>query len=318
MYDLIIVGSGPAGIYAGYLANIHNLKALIVESSTEVGGQMLLFKDKPVYDMPGQVNVDGNNILEKLKEQLKETTTKINLNEKIQKVSGKFPSFILKTNKDEYRTKCIIYATGGGLFEPIKLGFSEEDKFRNIHYSVEDFRKYLNKDIIIFGGGDSAVDWAHFFKDKANSVTLVHRRDRFRASEKLLLELKNKIMILTPYKFCNASYGNEYTTVELTNIKTGEKRNINCNEILVFFGQRKIIEKETNHNLVMHENNFIVNTNMETSEKGIFAIGNVAFYDGKVKMLVTAFGEAATAIGSVVNLVFPGKKMSYYVKKKDN
>lgn len=317
MFDLIIVGSGPAGLYAGYLAKMHNLKFKLIEASKEVGGQMVLFKDKPVYDMPGQNNVDGKEVLSSLLEQFKKTNEKIFLNERLIDITGQHPKFIVKTSRNTFQSKCIIIATGGGVFEPIKLGLKNEDNFENIRYSVENIDNYKNKKLVVFGGGDSAIDWSHFFKDICKEVILVHRREQFRAQEYLLEQLKKSIKILTPYKIKEIINDNKFTKVQLINIKTKQITNVKCDEILVFFGQKKIINKEDSYGINMKKTSFIVKSNMETSREGIFAIGNVASYEGKISVLATALGEAATAIGSVVSKVYPGKKMTY-VKKKEN
>lgn len=311
MYDLIVVGSGPSGLYSSYLAKMHNLKVKIIEASSEIGGQMLLFKDKPVYDMPGQSNVKGKDVLNSFLKQLNDSQIKVSTNERLLKFTGTFMNFKVYTNKNVYKSKCIIFSTGGGMFEPIKLTIKNEDKFQNIHYFVSDANFYKNKKIVVFGGGDSAVDWAHFFMNQGNNVTLVHRRNQFRGQESLVEDLKRKINILTPYKIKNA-YGEKFVNeIELINIKTRELKRIKCEEVLVFFGQKKTILKDDFELLEKKERKVIVRPNMETNIEGIYAIGNVATYFGKVDTIAAAIGESATAVGSVVNKIFPGKKMSY-------
>lgn len=318
MFDLVIIGSGPAGIYAGYLAKMHNLKFKLIESSSEIGGQMLLFKDKPVYDMPGQNNVNGKKVLKSLISQFDLTNEKINLNEKLIDIKGGFPSFVVQTSLNKYKTKCIIMATGGGLFEPNKLGIENENLYENISYSVESVNKYKNKNLIIFGGGDSAIDWAHFLKNICKEVVLVHRREQFRAQEKLINDLRETIKIYTPFKLINVKKSDKYTRVEIQNVKSNEIKIIECDEILVFYGQKKTLNRENSFDINMNQTSYIVKSNMETNKDGIFAIGNVAGYDGKINVLATALGEAATAIGSVVYKVYPGKKMSYIKNKIDS
>ena len=318
MYDIIIIGSGPAGIYSSYLGKIHNLKTKILESSYEIGGQMNLYKDKPVYDMPGFVNANGKDILSSILKQHKTIEDEISFNENVIEIKGEFPEFTVITNSSIYKSKCIILSTGGGTFTPVKLGLENELKFSNIRYRVDNVNDFYDKKLIIFGGGDSAVDWAHFFHDKVKELILVHRREKFRAQEMLLSELKKKIKILTPYKI-NKIYGDDKVNeVSLINIKNNENILLKIDEILVFFGQNKRINKDNLFNIDMKENYYIVKSDMETSRNGIYAIGNASIYKGKINMLSVCFGESATAVGSVVAKIFPGKKMTYVKQLKEN
>ena len=148
-------------------------------------------------------------------------------------------------------------------------------------------------------------------KKICKEVFLVHRRENFRAQEYLLNELKSSIKILTPYKLKEIKKDSNTTNIKLINTKTKKVLSIDIDEILVFYGQKKTISKENTYGIDMNQGSYVVKSNMETSREGIFAIGNVAFYEGKINVLATALGEASTAIGSVVYKVYPGKKMTY-------
>ena len=321
MYDVIIVGAGPVGLYTSYLSHLQNLKVKIIEASNVNGGQMLLFKDKPIYDLPAHLNVTGKDILSYLRKQLEISQIDINYEEKFVDFEGEYPVFNVRTNLNNYRTRTIIFSSGGGVFEPIKLGVHNEGQFSNLSYKVEDAYNYRDKNILIFGGGDSAVDWAHFFMNKSKKVTLIHRRDIFRSQEKLLTELKNSIYVLTPYKVHELIGIDKVEKIVLKHTKRDEYKELDCDNVFVFFGHKKTIDKNLNTKVDQNINGFKVKSNMETSVEGIFAIGNVANYEGKLNMLVTGFGESATAVGSVVFKIYNGKKMSYYIKtskdKKD-
>ena len=314
MIDLLIIGSGPTGLYSAFLGYMHKLNVVIIDASNTYGGQMLLYKDKPVYDMPGHLNVNGKKVLESIYDQFCLTGIKIKFNEKVTEVKGDFPKFIVKTTNNEYIAKTIIFASGGGHFEPIKMGLSDEEKYNNINYSVDNAEKYKNKDVIIFGGGDSAVDWAHYLMNKTKKTYLVHRRDVFRSQEKLLDEIRENVHVLTPYKPKQLFGSTEVKKILIENVKTKKSLSLEVDEVLVFFGQKKTVNKEEDFHLKKEGKMFKVNSNMETNRTGIFAVGNVAFYEGKINMLSVGFGEAATAVGSVVYKVFPGKKMTYIIK----
>ena len=317
-FDLIVIGSGPTGLYAGYLGSLQNLNVLILEASQDLGGQMKLFKDKPVYDLPGHININGFDIMNALSKQVKKKNITIKFNEEVVKITGKFNEFKIITNRNNFYSKTIIVATGGGLFKPAPLGIKFEENFNNISYHIEDVKKYLGKKLVIFGGGDTAIDWAHFFINNNSKVSLIHRRDQFRGNESMIEEIKDKANVYSSYILSSVFGNKKINKILITNKKTKEQVTIDCDEVLVFYGQQKV--KNDNKIFKMNQDlgGFIVESNMETSTKGIFAIGNVASYKGKVKIMSTGLGEAATAIGSIVEYIYPGKKMTYYTKKKDS
>lgn len=318
IFDLIVVGSGPAGLYASYLGSLQNLNILILEASQDLGGQMKLFKDKPVYDLPGHININGLEIMNSLSKQVESKNILIKYNEEVIKIDGKINDFRITTTKNIFQTKTIILATGGGLFKPTPLGIKDEKKYNNISYFIEDAKKYIEKKLVIFGGGDTALDWAHFFSFRKSKVSLIHRRDRFRGQELLIEEMKDKVNIYSSFILSEVFGNNKINEILITNKKTKEQVRIECDEVLVFYGQQKIKKDNDIFKINQDLKGFIVESNMETSKKGIFAIGNVASYKGKVKIMSTGLGEAATAIGSVVEYIYPGKKMTYYTKKKDS
>ena len=146
MFDLILVGAGPSGIYASYLAQLHNLNVLILEASPDIGGQMKLFLDKPVFDMPGHLNIVGKNIMNLLSKQLYlNKTVNIFYEEEVIEIKGEVKNFIVKTKKNLYNAKTIIIATGGGAFKPMPLGFKNESSYKNIIHKIIDSKKYIGK-----------------------------------------------------------------------------------------------------------------------------------------------------------------------------
>lgn len=317
IYDVIIIGAGPTGMYSSYLAHLHNLKVILLETSIDHGGQMKLFLDKPVYDLPGHLDINGKKIMNLIHKQFNiHDNAEVVYEDEVNEILGTQNAFEVITSKKKYYSKTVIIASGGGEFKPKPLGIPNEDKYKNIIYSIKDANKYINQKLLILGGGDTAIDWAHFYKDKSN-VTLVHRRERFRGQENLLDDMKNSIRLMTPYKVKEIIGRERIEKVILQNVKTKEIKETYCDIVMVFYGQQKTSNKKT-FNLKFDKEGYFVKSNMETTRSGIFAIGNVANYKGKVKTMITGFGEAATAVGSVLNIVRPGKKMSYYVKKKEN
>ena len=316
--DVIIVGSGPIGMYASYLASLHNLKVLILEASIDYGGQTKLFLDKPVYDLPGHIDIDGKKIMNLIYKQFNmNNDSKVIYENKVIEIKGNINNFEVITSKAKYKSRTVIIASGGGSFKPTPLGIKNENDFENIIYTIKDAKKYMNRKIVILGGGDTAVDWAHFYKN-ISDVTLVHRRETFRGQENLLNDLKKVVNIMIPYKVKEVYGRTKIEKVILENVKTKEIKEITCEVLMVFFGQQKIVNKNSSFELEHDKDGYFVKSNMETTRLGIFAIGNDANYEGKVKTMITGFGEAATAVGSVLSIIRPGRKMSYYVKKKEN
>ena len=319
IYDLIIIGSGPSGLYAGYLGRLHNLDILILESSNDYGGQLNLFLDKPIYDLPGLTNINGSYLKTKLKKQLDSKGKKyISLNQKVIKIEGDVGSFIVKTKSKSFETRTIIIADGGGVFEPVRLPIENEEKYDNIFYSIKNSKKFIEKKLLIFGGGDSALDWSNYFSKMGSEVSLIHRREKFRGQEKSLEEIKNKVKIYAPYKIDKIIHENDKYFAYISNLRSNETQKLNYDFALVFYGQKKILVNKDDFAVDYNTQGYKVESNMQTSRKGIFSIGNISNYKGKIKLLITGFGEAATAIGSVIEILKPGKKLSYYVKKKED
>ena len=228
-------------MYAGYLANLHNLKVLILEASIDQGGQMKLFLDKPVYDMPGHLNIDGRKIMNLIFKQLKNNpNTTIYYDSEVKEIKGSIGNFNVVTSSKIFDSKTVIIASGGGLFKPIKLGIKDEEKYKNIKYSISDSKKYLDKKILILGGGDTSIDWTHYYFKRKTDVVLIHRRNTFRGQEKLLDEMRDKIKIYTPFKVKEIIGKKNVDVLKIENVKNKEVKEINCDFVFVFLDSKKL------------------------------------------------------------------------------
>ena len=205
--DVVIIGAGPVGLFAVHQLGIKGLKSVVIDNLDKAGGQCIeLYPDKPIYDIPAVPECSGKSLTENLLEQIKPFGSNLHLNERVQEISKKDNFWIVKTNRDKtFLTPNIIIAGGVGSFEPRKLPLKELIKFegKSVFYSIIDKTKFKNKKISIFGGGDSALDWALEFS-KYSQVTLIHRRDEFKGAPHTLEELKKlksngKIIIKTPF-----------------------------------------------------------------------------------------------------------------------
>jgi len=313
MYDLIIIGAGPAGLYAATCAAMNKINAVLIESSLEIGGQLTLYKEKAVYDMPAFYKINAGELLEKLYEQQAEYQDLVPLQLNTQAIDLKedLDGFTLLTNHGELKAKTILLANGGGMFQAKRLELPETSHLKNIYYHVKSPDLFKDKEVVILGGGDSAVDWALSLNDIAKKVTLVHRRNDFRAHQLNVDQIKATGNVMTPFVPAAIEGTDHVEAIVLKNTETNELVTIKADALLVFYGVSPVKGKVDQWQVEIRENAISVGPSMETSRKGVFAVGNSVFYDGKLRMIVTALGEAATAIGSITTLLYPERTKSY-------
>ena len=301
--DVVIIGAGPVGLFAVHQLGIKGLKSEVIDNLDKAGGQCIeLYPDKPIYDIPAVPECSGKSLTDNLLEQIKPFGSKIHLNERVQEINEDKGLWTLKTsNNKTFTTPNIIIAGGVGSFEPRKLPLKELTKFegKSVFYSVTDKTLFKNKKISIFGGGDSALDWALEFS-KYSKVTLIHRRNEFRGAPHTLKELEKlkaegKITIKTPFQIDTVNEGKE---IKFINIKNDDEKTekIETDIILGFFGLIMQLGPIAEWGLNMDKKTIKVNTeNFQTNKPGIFAIGDICSYPGKLKLILSGFHEAALA-----------------------
>jgi len=311
MYELVIVGAGPAGLYAATCAAMNELKAVVIESSSEFGGQLTLYKDKAVYDMPGFSKINAGDLVKSFYDQYKnyEKEVPILLNTQAIDVIHYDDFFEIKTNQGILQTKTILLANGGGMFQPKRL--EQGDDLEGIFYVIDNLKAFENKDVVVLGGGDSAVDWALTLEGIAKSITLIHRRDEFRAHQRNVDLLKQKHHVLTPYTVYEIKGEKKIEGLVIEHTVTKELVEIKTDALLVFYGVNPVKNKVDVWNVRVKDNSIVVAQNMVTSREGIYAVGNSITYEGKLKMIVTALGEAATAIGAITKFLYPERTKTY-------
>lgn len=312
IYDITIVGGGPVGLFTAFYAGLRGVSVKIIESLSELGGQpAILYPEKYVYDIPAFPAIKAKDLVKNLLEQLerfKDNTT-ICLKEEVQSFSKSDDIFTIQTNKQTHFSRSIILTCGNGAFAPRKLGLLNEDNYSNtnLFYNVSDLDQFSGKDVVICGGGDSAVDWALHLEKIAKSVTIVHRRDTFRAHEySVSLLEQSSIKILTPYVPI-ALEGNETYCQSLTlqKVKTNENLTLPLDSLIVSFGFSNSNKFLKTWGLDYKRSSILVNHLMQTSQEGIFAIGDAADYEGKVDLIATGFGEAPLAISQAIHYIYP-------------
>ena len=309
MEDIMIIGSGPIGLYASTLAALHGLKGILMEGLPAVGGQLTaLYPEKEIVDLPGFSSIAAKNFIDELVNQQKnqKNAIPVHLNEKAESFQKTESGFILKTDKGEYETKTLLFTTGMGVFSPRKIGLEGEDSFENIIYSVKDTHALRGKKVVILGGGDSAVDWAVALSECA-SVSIVHRREEFRAQSASVLRMEQRgVTVLKPYRI--VSLNGKENRLESITIEDGNN-NVKQLPLDILFVNYGMIASPTSFPMETSMNSFKVDTFCMTSEENIFAIGNACFYPGKVKNITSGLGEAVTAITRIDQIVHPGKNI---------
>jgi len=301
--DAIIIGAGPTGMFAAHQLGIIGLKCEIIDNLDRAGGQCIeLYPDKPIYDIPAIPECTGEELTNSLLKQIEPFKANFHLGQRVDEIKQENNLWILKTNKGNiFSAPNIIIAGGVGSFEPRKLTIKEAEKFEGsqIFYSVTNKDLFQNKKISIFGGGDSALDWA-LELSKKNEITLIHRRTEFRGAAHTLSEIKQKekdgkILVKTPYNLKSIEGDKTMTGIKIEN-EDGSLEKINADYILSFFGLIMKLGPIAEWGLNIDKKTIPVNTEtFETNKKGIFAIGDICTYPGKLKLILSGFHEGALA-----------------------
>jgi thioredoxin reductase (NADPH) len=317
--DTLIIGAGPVGLFCVHQLGIIGLKCEVVDNLDKIGGQCIeLYPDKPIYDIPAVPECTGEELTNNLVEQIKAFNTKFHLNERVEEIKKVKKKWITKTNKGtEFETSSIIIAAGVGSFEPRKFSTKEIDKFvgKEILYSIRDKTVFKDKTVCIFGGGDSALDWAIELSN-TSKVILVHRRDDFRGMQASIdkanqLKEEGKIEIYTKYQL-DSVQGKE--KVESINIKHDDEsiKEIKTDYVLGFFGLIMQLGPIAEWGLDLDKKTIPVNTeSFETNKEGIFAIGDICSYPGKLKLILSGFHEGALAARGCFKYAKPDEKYRF-------
>jgi len=317
--DTIIIGAGPVGLFAVHQLGIKGLKSVVIDNLDKPGGQCIeLYPDKPIYDIPAVPECTGEELTKKLLEQIKPFETKFFLNERVEEVKKDKKNWIIKTNKNnEFEAPNIIIAGGVGSFEPRKLSVKEAEKYedKSLFYAIRDKAKFKNKTISIFGGGDSALDWA-LELSKFSRITLIHRRNEFRGAIHTLSEIKKlesegKISVKTPCQLVSIEGDKQLKSISIK-FDDGKVENIKTDIILSFFGLVMKLGPIAEWGLSMNKKTIDVNSeNFETNKKGIFAVGDICNYPGKLKLILSGFHEVALASVECFKRARPNEKYRF-------
>ena len=317
--DAIIIGAGPVGLFAVHQLGIKGLEAIVIDNLDKAGGQCIeLYPDKPIYDIPAVPECTGEELTKRLLEQIKPFKSQIFLNERVNEVREENDKWIVKTsNENEFIAPNIIIAGGVGSFEPRKLPLKDAENLegKSVFYSVKKKEEFKNKNIAIFGGGDSALDWA-LELSKFSKITLIHRRNEFRGAQHTLLEIKKlekekKLFIKTPCQIESINSNKDLKSI-MIKFDDGKIEKIQTDVVLGFFGLIMKLGPIADWGLNMNKKTIEVNPeNFETNKKGIFAVGDICNYPGKLKLILSGFHEVALASVECFKRARPNEKYRF-------
>lgn len=315
VFDVTIIGGGPTGLFSAFYAGMRELKTKIIETLPVLGGQVeILYPEKNIFDVGAFPYIKGADLINQLEKQLEPFQPTIHLDESVLEIHrNEDDIFELQTTNGIHYTRAILVTTGQGSFEPRKLTFDYPTQYEesNLHYYVKDLETYRDKIVAIAGGGDSAVDWALTLEPFAKKVILVHRRDKFRAHEASVSYLRNSsIEIMTPYIPVELLGDEEkIEEIRLQKRRQDDYLSLPVDYFIVNFGFVSENKQLSKWGLENVHNSIVVNQKMETNIPGIYAAGDVSTFDGKVKLIATGFGEAPTAINSMIQYLNPGQRI---------
>ena len=317
--DALIIGAGPTGLFTAHQLKLIGLDCEVVDNLDKIGGQCIeLYPDKPIYDIPAVPECTGEELTNNLINQLKPFDIKFHLGERVDEVKKDNDSWIVKTNNGKsFSTPNVIIAGGVGSFEPRKFPPKEYEKFENksLFYSVQDKKVFEGKTVSIFGGGDSALDWAVELS-KIATVNLVHRRDEFRGAQATLNKVKEltstgKINLLTKNQLVSVNGSNKIESIDIKN-DDGETKNLKTDYVLGFFGLIMQLGPIANWGLNIDKKTIAVDTEkFETNQKGIYAVGDICTYPGKLRLILSGFHEGALAARACFKLARPNEKYRF-------
>lgn len=313
--DLIVIGGGPVGLFTCFYGGMRKASVKLIESMPQLGGQLsALYPEKFIYDVAGFPKVTAQDLVERLIQQMMTFPIQIHLEEKVLRVEKqKERDFVVETDRELHHAKSIVLTGGAGAFQPRKLELPEAERFegRNLHYFISDFQRFRGKKVLISGGGDTAVDWALMLEPVAEKVTLVHRRDKFRAHEYSIEKLRNSSVEIKVFREITGILGQEQAEfVNLCNTISGEMEQIPIDEMIVNYGFVSSLGPISEWGLDIEKGAIPVDTRMQTNIEGFFAAGDIVRYPGKVKLIASGFGEAPTAINNAMVYINPSANLS--------
>jgi thioredoxin reductase (NADPH) len=317
--DITIIGGGPTGLFAAFYTGMRGATAQIVDALPQLGGQLTaLYPEKYIFDVGGFSKILAKDLVNALVEQAAQFNFKSHLNQNVTALERSGDHFVLVTETDRFPTRAIVIAAGIGAFSPRRLPQSCAEPWygRGIFDRVNNPEEFRGQRIVIIGGGDSAFDWAQQLRDRAEAVTLVHRSDKYRAHGATIADVQaaasaGRTTLLPFHELHDVlSRDDRLTGVTLRDVKAKTTRDVEADAVLPMLGFHSDIGALAEWGLNCENEEIVVNSLLETGRPGIYAAGDITTYPGKLKLIATGFGEAATAVNQAVHLIYPEKKVN--------
>ena len=317
--DALIIGAGPTGLFTAHQLKLIGLNCEVVDNLDKIGGQCIeLYPDKPIYDIPAIPECTGEELTNNLLNQLKPFDIKFHLNDRVDEVKKDNDKWLIKTsNGKTFLTPNVIIAGGVGSFEPRKFSPKECERFENksLLYSIKDKKIFKGKTVTIFGGGDSALDWS-IELSKDSKINLIHRRDEFRGAQATVNKIHElvkvgKINLYTKYQMSSVNGSDKLESIVIKHDE-GEAKILETDYVLGFFGLIMQLGPIANWGLNLDKKTIQVDTEkFETNQKGIYAVGDICTYPGKLKLILSGFHEGALAARACFKLARPNEKYRF-------
>lgn len=315
-YDITIIGGGPSGLFAAFYSGLRDTRTKIIDSLPQLGGQLAaLYPDKYIYDIPGFPKVLARELVDRQVEQAMQFSPAVCLNEKVTGLTHRDDDLIeLRTKPGNvHLSRAVIIAAGVGAFVPRTLDIPDLERMegKGVYYFVQNLEAFRGQRVLVVGGGDSALDWAHSLLGIANEVTLIHRRGKFRAHEQAVKEVLISACNVLPCYELKALYGDE--RVEAATIfdnRSGEETTLDVDAVVLGLGFLANLGPIKEWGLEIVRNSIVVDNSMTTNLPGVYAVGDITTYDGKLKLIATATAEAAIAVNYAKNYIDPKAKVS--------
>jgi thioredoxin reductase len=309
MLDMLVVGAGPAGLYAAYYAGFRGMAVGVMDSLPELGGQVTaLYPEKLIFDVAGLPAIKGQDLVDALAQQAATAHPTYFLGQRAEHLTTMEDHVVVVTHRGEaVATKTVLITGGMGVFSPKAMPAGDGYERHGLYYFVPHLDDLAGLDVLIVGGGDSALDWATSLEPRCRSVTLVHRRDAFRAHEATVQQVKeSSVRVLTPYEVAKVYGGDHVEAVDVFDNRDHLRvERLEVQAIVAALGFTADLGPFTTWGLEQRKRHIVVDSAMHTSVRRVFAAGDIVDYEGKVKLIAVGFGEAATAVNNAAVIIDP-------------
>lgn len=312
IYDIAVIGAGPVGMFATFYAGLRSADVVLIEGTAQVGGQpAALYPQKKIYDVAGMPEISGQELVATLAKQMARFSPEVRLSTKVTAINEQDDYLELTTTGDSIYARAVVLATGAGAFAPRPLAVPYDHNLdgNRVLYTISDLSKLAGARVAIAGGGDSAIDWALALEPIAGQVDLIHRRNQFRGLESSVDQLTHShVHLHTPNLIASVTADDQGLDLDLRRVRGEEHDHLQADYLLVSYGFASDNKQLRAWNIDLTHNQVSVDRQLATSRAHVYAIGDAVTYPGKLKLIASGFGEAPTAIDSIMTDLYPDRR----------